>query len=218
MVTACGDDDDSSGGPADFDAISWPGGFAAQVQDRILSMARSGDCPGLQGEFAQADENNGLAGRSTTELMSYIDAVMREAGCFSEDGPNAAPAGDVSEDGFVGESGFDDEGRAWTYSDAYDHFDRWWNDNHLLECLDIFDEPTPEATAKFDVAIADLEAETVRYADEYNMGTDAELQAELRDIVFTAWIDNCSHFVPDAQAPHQAHYEASRARLGLPPR
>jgi len=76
LLTACG----GSGG------VDWSN-YDATVKSRIDALEASADCAGLQAEFDSADENNTAqrerTGTGNTELMSYLDGVMRDAGCYT---------------------------------------------------------------------------------------------------------------------------------------
>lgn len=66
-------------------AVPW-GDYAADVHTRIDALAAAQNCPALQKEFDLADENSGATRRRTghnnADLMGYIDAQMRAAGCY----------------------------------------------------------------------------------------------------------------------------------------
>jgi hypothetical protein len=75
-LSSCGD-----GGGVPWD------NYDASVKDRIDSLEVAADCDGLQGEFDTADANNAQqrerTGTGNAELMAYIDAIMRDVGCYS---------------------------------------------------------------------------------------------------------------------------------------
>lgn len=60
--------------------------YASTVRTRIDEMAVSADCSGLQVEFDSADDADAATrnrtGHGNADLMSYIDAQMRRAGCY----------------------------------------------------------------------------------------------------------------------------------------
>lgn len=59
--------------------------YAASLRSRIDAAQLARDCNRLQAEYDMADANNvatmNRVGHSNAELMSYIDAAMRSAGC-----------------------------------------------------------------------------------------------------------------------------------------
>lgn len=60
--------------------------YSVAVQTRIDEAAARGDCAALQAEFDQAARNDGSTrsriGSGTADLMAYIDAKLRGAGCY----------------------------------------------------------------------------------------------------------------------------------------
>jgi len=77
VLTGCG------GGNA---GVDWSN-YDSSVKARIDALEASADCTGLQDEFDTADANNAVqrerTGTGNNELMSYIDGLMRDAGCYS---------------------------------------------------------------------------------------------------------------------------------------
>jgi hypothetical protein len=66
-------------------SVQWAD-YAPDLQSRIDGMRASKDCAGLQTEFNNADTNNAITmtrtGHNNAELMSYLDAQQRAAGCY----------------------------------------------------------------------------------------------------------------------------------------
>ena len=60
--------------------------YAADLRPRIDAAAAAGGCVLLQQEFdtgaANDDETRARTGHGNAELMSYIDAAMKAAGCY----------------------------------------------------------------------------------------------------------------------------------------
>ena len=79
-LTAC-----SSAPAAPAATVQW-GDYAAGMQARIDEAANKKDCAGLKKEFDAADKNNeatrARTGHSNTELMKYVDAASKQAGCY----------------------------------------------------------------------------------------------------------------------------------------
>ena len=71
--------------PAPVATVQWAD-YAPGLQTRIVAMANAKDCDGLQSEFDVADANNAATldrtGHNNAELMAFIDASLREAGCY----------------------------------------------------------------------------------------------------------------------------------------
>lgn len=65
--------------------VPW-GDYAPGVQTRIDELKSTKDCTSMQAEFDAADANNAAmmdrVGHSNADLMGYIDAAMRSAGCY----------------------------------------------------------------------------------------------------------------------------------------
>ena len=65
--------------------VQW-GDYSADLQSRIDAAAASRDCDALQEEFDVADANDDATrartGHGNAELMTYIDAALRTAGCY----------------------------------------------------------------------------------------------------------------------------------------
>ncbi len=59
----------------DDSGVEWSK-YAPAVRTRIEKQAKAQDCGGLQNEFDNAERNGG------TDLMVYVDKLMREAGCY----------------------------------------------------------------------------------------------------------------------------------------
>jgi hypothetical protein len=82
--------DDRNGGPerpattAEAAEVDWEN-YSPSVQTRIDELGANKDCAGLQGEFDTAEANNANqregVGDGNTDLMSYIDDKLKEAGC-----------------------------------------------------------------------------------------------------------------------------------------
>jgi hypothetical protein len=66
-------------------SVDWEN-YSPDVKTRIDQMAKARDCAGLQAEFNVADQNDDAqrarTGDGNADLMSYIDAKLREAGCY----------------------------------------------------------------------------------------------------------------------------------------
>ena len=77
LLAACSASDDGG--------VQW-GDYTPGLQGRINALGAAGDCPSLQDEFDAADANNAATqsrtGHNNAELMTYIDGVMRDAGCY----------------------------------------------------------------------------------------------------------------------------------------
>ncbi len=77
VLTGCG------GGSA---GVDWSN-YDSSVKARIDGLEAAADCEGLQKEFDTADANNSVqrerTGTGNVELMTYIDGLMQDAGCYS---------------------------------------------------------------------------------------------------------------------------------------
>ncbi len=66
--------------------VDWSS-YDASVKARIDSLETAADCTGLQSEFDIADANDAVqrerTGTGNAELMTYLDDLMRDAGCYS---------------------------------------------------------------------------------------------------------------------------------------
>jgi hypothetical protein len=73
-----------AGSPSDAD-VPWEN-YDPAVRTRIAELFAAGDCAGLQGEFNVADADNAAqasrAGEDNARLMTYLDQLLRAAGCF----------------------------------------------------------------------------------------------------------------------------------------
>jgi hypothetical protein len=82
VVQAIGRSGSPSGGSAGG-GVQWDD-YAPGMQSRIDGLAT--DCDALQQEFDNADANNAATmsrtGHNNAELMKYIDAKLRTAGCY----------------------------------------------------------------------------------------------------------------------------------------
>jgi hypothetical protein len=79
-VAACG----GGGGGGDGPNVDWSN-YSPAVRSRIDQAAAAKDCALLQSEFNTADSNDDAqrarTGNGNADLMSYIDAKMKSAGC-----------------------------------------------------------------------------------------------------------------------------------------
>ena len=79
LVIACGQTS------APKATVQWSD-YAAGVQARIDGAATAKDCKGLQSEFDAAEKGSeatkARTGHNNAELMKYIDATMKTAGCY----------------------------------------------------------------------------------------------------------------------------------------
>jgi len=70
-----------SGGPS----VPWAD-YAPTLQKDLDALGVAKDCPALQQQFDNADANNDATmtrtGHNNADLMAYIDALMRKAGCY----------------------------------------------------------------------------------------------------------------------------------------
>ena len=70
------------GAPA---GVQWQD-YNPALQSQLDQLKAGKDCPGLQTQFNAADANStatmSRTGHSNAELMGYIDAAMRSAGCY----------------------------------------------------------------------------------------------------------------------------------------
>src|SRR5215212_268890 len=88
-LAACGQPSLPSGAatpqPPVGPAVPWSD-YTAGLQSRIDSLAASKNCAGLQAEFDTANANNTITinrtGHGNADLMGYIDAKLRAAGCY----------------------------------------------------------------------------------------------------------------------------------------
>lgn len=84
MISNAVNDDDSPS-PGGGSGVQWED-YDLSVKQRIDSMARDGDCAGLQAEFDTADANNDITmnrtGHNNARLMGYIDDQLDAAGCY----------------------------------------------------------------------------------------------------------------------------------------
>ncbi len=66
--------------------VDWSN-YDSSVKARIDGLEAAADCEGLQDEFNTADANDSVqrerTGTGNVELMTYLDELMRDAGCYS---------------------------------------------------------------------------------------------------------------------------------------
>ena len=66
--------------------VQWQDYKTADLKSQIDALASAKDCAGLQEQFNNADTNNtatmNRTGHNNAELMRYIDARLRDAGCY----------------------------------------------------------------------------------------------------------------------------------------
>lgn len=90
LLAGCSETDSSSPEPdappaEETTAVPWEN-YAPGLQDRIDELAAARDCDGLQREFDTADANSDAqasrTGEGNADLLEYVDAAMRGAGCY----------------------------------------------------------------------------------------------------------------------------------------
>lgn len=78
LVAGCSASGSDSGVPWDD--------YSPDLRERIDDLGDTADCAALQDEFDAADANNAATkartGHNNAGLLAYIDAVMRDAGCY----------------------------------------------------------------------------------------------------------------------------------------
>lgn len=66
-------------------AVPWSD-YAPSLQGSIDALTAAKNCPELQAQFDNADANNkatlSRTGHNNADLMGYIDAAMKKAGCY----------------------------------------------------------------------------------------------------------------------------------------
>lgn len=71
--------------PPQTQMVDWET-YSPTAQAGIDQLSAARDCAGLQEEFATADDNSvvqqELVGDGNTDLMTYIDGKLAEAGCY----------------------------------------------------------------------------------------------------------------------------------------
>lgn len=91
IVAGCGGAPNDPGKPAaekksTLPAVDWQN-YDPSVKQRIDDAAARKVCDELQHEFDVADANNAIqrnrTGDGNTDLMEYVDAKMKSAGCYN---------------------------------------------------------------------------------------------------------------------------------------